>query len=516
MKSAGRKHQAPAKSLLAVGLVLCLGTQAVLATKEASRYRLIVRVHNYARVKPLVLSQAKRAAGQVFSASGIELSWFDVPLAHAELANSAGSPFNPGGAVVDVSILPRSMTALAKLPETTVGSTAMAHEGDCASFASVYYNRIEREVRKTDASTAQILGYAIAHELGHMLLRTSHHASSGIMIARWGPVDLQRVAQGLLGFTPRQADYMRAEIADREKTQQGSPEIASSALLNRPTEVRAAGPVARALPQTTSGVGDSTVATHAKVPFKLYRDYAIVARGSVGERHKLNFLIDTGSSSTVVDSSLARKLRLARSARKIAVFASTVTTEQVLLPSLQLGSLRATLLPAVVRDLSYFQDSLSAHVDVIVGIDVLSRTSFTVDYEARKLILGPAERLSNSVPCDPRSPYPTVALRLGHRVVRVIVDTGAQELALFEKQPGDLVPDRQGVGEQTRTSMAGQVVIKRAEFQELTLGTTHWARREGLFIEAPSTLFDGLLGPRWLGAKRIRFEAELKVISWEL
>jgi len=83
MKRAGRKHQAPDKSLLAVGLVLCLGTQAVLATKEVSRYRLIVRVHNYARVKPLVLSQAKRAAGQVFSASGIELSWFDVPLAHA-------------------------------------------------------------------------------------------------------------------------------------------------------------------------------------------------------------------------------------------------------------------------------------------------------------------------------------------------------------------------------------------------------------------------------------------------
>ena len=240
-----------------------------------------------------------------------------------------------------------------------------------------------------------------------------------------------------------------------------------------------------------------------------------MVRGSVGERHKLNFLIDTGSSSTVVDGSLARKLRLARSPRTIAVFASTVTTEQVLLPSLQLGSLRATLLPAVVRDLSYFQDSLSAHVDVIVGIDLLSRTSFTVDYEARKLILGPAERLSNSVPCDPRSPYPTVALRLGHRVVRVIVDTGAQELALFEKQPGGLVPDSQGVEEETRTSMAGQVVIKRAEFQELALGTTHWARREGLFIEAPSLLFDGLLGPKWLGAKRIGFDFEHKVISWE-
>ncbi len=115
-----------------------------------------------------------------------------------------------------------------------------------------------------------------------------------------------------------------------------------------------------------------------------------------------------------------------------------MTTEQVLLPSLQLGPLRVTLVPAVIRDLSYFQDSLSAHVDVIVGIDVLSRTSFTVDYEARKLILGPAELLSNSVPCDPRSPYPTVALRLGNRVVRVLVDRGAGTRPVREAARGPL------------------------------------------------------------------------------
>ena len=60
-----------------------LVAQAVLATKEASSYRLIVRMHNYALVKPTVLSPAKHVAGQVFSAIGIELSWFDVPLTHA-------------------------------------------------------------------------------------------------------------------------------------------------------------------------------------------------------------------------------------------------------------------------------------------------------------------------------------------------------------------------------------------------------------------------------------------------
>src|SRR5205823_8218194 len=118
-------------------------------------YRLIVRVHNYPRVKPLVVSQAKRAAAQVFSASGIELSWFDLPPTHAELANSTRSLLHPRDAVVDVSILPRPMSAVARLPGRTLGSTPMADEGDRAKVASVYYDRIEREACHTSASTAQ-------------------------------------------------------------------------------------------------------------------------------------------------------------------------------------------------------------------------------------------------------------------------------------------------------------------------------------------------------------------------
>src|SRR5205809_6368386 len=78
--------------------------------------------------------------------------------------------------------------------------------------------------------------------------------------------------------------------------------------------VGAAAPALRALPQTALiGDEESKIATRIEIPFKLYGDYTIVARGSVGDRHKLHFLIDTGSSSTVVDGYLARTLRLARS-----------------------------------------------------------------------------------------------------------------------------------------------------------------------------------------------------------
>ncbi len=278
--------------------------------------------------------------------------------------------------------------------------------------------------------------------------------------------------------------------------------------------VGAAGPVARALQQTTiTGADEGRIATHTEIPFKLYRDYAIVVRGSVGQRDRLNFLIDTGSSSTVVERSLARKLRLTTSPRSISVFESTVVVEEARLPSLQLGPLQVAPLSVVVQDLSSLQEVFSVRIDAIVGIDVLSRSSFTVDYEGRKLMWGLVEPLSDAVSCDPRFPYPTVPLEIGNRTFRVFVDTGAQELALFENRTG-AIPGTRVVREETRTVMSGrEVAVQRVEFKELTLGTTHWAHREGSLMEGSP--FDGTLGPRWLGAKRIRFDFEHKVISWE-
>ena len=271
-------------------------------------------------------------------------------------------------------------------------------------------------------------------------------------------------------------------------------------------------PIARALPQTPSSADGISVAKPAEVPFRLYRDYAIVARGSIGERDKLNFLIDTGSSSTVVDQSLARKLRLATSPRKISVFGRTVVAEEAVLSSLHLGPVQAALLPVTVQDLSTTQQALSIRIDAVVGIDVLSRASFTVDYEGRKLIWGPLATTADPVPCDPHFPYPTVLLQVGARTLRVYVDTGASELALFENRTGS-IPGTRVVGEQTRTTIEGYVVVKTVEFQQLSLGATHWTRREGSLMEG--SIFDGTMGPKWLGAKRIGFDFEHKVVSWE-
>jgi hypothetical protein len=169
-------------------------------------------------------------------------------------------------------------------------------------------------------------------------------------------------------------------------------------------------------------------------------------------------------------------------------------------------------LSVVVQNLASLRDIFSVKVDAIVGIDVLSRRSFTVDYQHRKLIWGSVEPLPDTVSCDPRFPYPTVPLLIGARTLRVYLDTGAQELALFENRTG-AIPGTQVVHEETRTTLTGPVLVKTAEFYEVTLGATYWAKREGSLMKG--SVFDGTLGPRWLGVKRIRFDFQHKIVSWQ-
>ncbi len=122
-----------------------------------------------------------------------------------------------------------------------------------------------------------------------------------------------------------------------------------------------------------------------EVPFRLYRDYVIVVRGSIGNLKNLNFLVDTGAVPTVLDRRIARKLHLAGTPGKLSVFTQKVDTEQTSAPNVQLGQLHADALPVVVRDLSLAEQALGTRVDAMIGFDFLGQTAFTIDYLSRKM-----------------------------------------------------------------------------------------------------------------------------------
>ena len=148
-----------------------------------------------------------------------------------------------------------------------------------------------------------------------------------------------------------------------------------------------------------------------EVPFDLYQRHLVVTKGAIGPLNGLNLLIDTGTIPSVVDSRIARKLRLQTGPAQLGVaFGQQVSIQSAVLNGIDIGSLRSGPVPAAVGDLSYLR---GVQVDAIVGLDVLARSSFSIDYRTRRLRFAPEGREESVAPLELAWPFLTV--RDGHR-----------------------------------------------------------------------------------------------------
>jgi len=90
-------------------------------------------------------------------------------------------------------------------------------ENQAGRWIYIFYHRVEELVqqRRLQEHKARILGLAMAHELGHLLLPFHSHSRTGIMRAKWNRQDFQLAALGNLDFTPKQAELIRSEVLRR-------------------------------------------------------------------------------------------------------------------------------------------------------------------------------------------------------------------------------------------------------------------------------------------------------------
>jgi len=91
---------------------------------------------------------------------------------------------------------------------TTIGDV---HETSGTAF--VFYDRVLKSVHERQQNVSRVLAYAMAHEMGRLLLPHPAHSSSGIMRPQWDGDDLRHIASGSLQFTAVQAKAIRAKVS---------------------------------------------------------------------------------------------------------------------------------------------------------------------------------------------------------------------------------------------------------------------------------------------------------------
>ena len=144
-----------------------------------------------------------------------------------------------------------------------------------------------------------------------------------------------------------------------------------------------------------------------QLKFKLRDGYQVIARGAIAGLDEINLAIDTGTIPSIVDWRIAKKLRLDIRESENVAFGHKSRGARTILPDVRLGPIRADSLIAGVGDLSF----LGCCVDAIIGVDVLTRRSFSIDYDQRLLTFGPLVASDRSVPLEVIPPFLIVRAR---------------------------------------------------------------------------------------------------------
>lgn len=189
--------------------------------------RITLRVYNYAHVDPAMLTRAREVATAIFKESGVETAWIDCPISAAEFEKYPACHRKTEPTHFVLRVMTASMAM--KLP-TSDHPLGFAHEcGDDqpGCVANIFYARVAELARRTRTAPETILGHAMAHEVGHLLLGPNSHSSSGVMCGEWSLDDLRLMSWHYLLFTPGQSGQLRTGLARRTRLELNSDSRAS-------------------------------------------------------------------------------------------------------------------------------------------------------------------------------------------------------------------------------------------------------------------------------------------------
>jgi hypothetical protein len=255
----------------------------------------------------------------------------------------------------------------------------------------------------------------------------------------------------------------------------------------------------------------------AKLSFRLQWGYLVIVEGSIGNLGKLNFLVDTGAYPSVVDQKIAHTLGLADQPARVTLSNTSVQSHLVVLPSVLMGPVHAESLPVLAQDLSYFQKALGYRVDAIVGMDVLRKGSFSIDYRTKEMFFGPIGNFTFSAPFETDTPVVTIRMEYQNRPLRLVVDSGGPDLMLFQSS----MPGSNGfepLGTEKVMDASGTFQRRRVRIPEVYLGKEKIGSQIAFVADDQKDdgdNFDGVLGVRGTQFWKIAFDFEHRRFCWE-
>ncbi len=193
-----------------VGSLVLFSGSAGATDRALPEARVMVRLYDQAELDAGTLERARQISSKVFRLAGVEIDWVACSVDGTESKPICAKPLGPNE--ISVRILERSASR-----KGTASHAAGAHAFQLpgikgAGFISLFQDRLKTLPVDKRVHIGTVLGYVMAHEIGHILLPPNSHSRAGLMKAVLGRAEWAAASMGGLNLTSKQRRIINRRV----------------------------------------------------------------------------------------------------------------------------------------------------------------------------------------------------------------------------------------------------------------------------------------------------------------
>lgn len=185
---------------------------------HAEAPRVVIRLYDSVSIDPAARDAAMRATAALLASAGLAVDWRDCTAGREHA--SCREPRLAGDLVMRVVPAwrpgrqePLSAVSARRSPgeaDVRLGVAAVDVRAGAGVVATVYFDRVQAVAGRAGIAAEDLLGRAMAHEIGHLLLREAGHGRDGLMRATWTDDELAGNRRGDWSFSAAERRRMQA------------------------------------------------------------------------------------------------------------------------------------------------------------------------------------------------------------------------------------------------------------------------------------------------------------------
>ncbi|MEO8071806.1 MAG: aspartyl protease family protein [Acidobacteriota bacterium] len=176
----------------------------------------------------------------------------------------------------------------------------------------------------------------------------------------------------------------------------------------------------------------------APVKFRLVKNYLIIVPVQINDTETLEFLLDTGTNTSIIIPEVAAHLNLRPVDRiEMVTTVGSVIALRSFLPRLTFGGHSAVNTEVLWSDLSELR-RLDKRISGVLGQNFLAQFNFTLDFRQQRINLADNNQADDNqfeeatrIPFENEDGQILLTMKIGQKTCKLVLDSGASNLIIF-------------------------------------------------------------------------------------